>query len=420
MRPRTEAAGGRCAVPHLSPPVLFLIGMALAIGVWFSPSKGPHVAITGGMCLLALFRRARLSAAWRSPAGLAFIAFALYILVSLPFSSDVSLSTRSLVKLLLPIATALAIPVLFDTPRRIKWALLCSASAITFILAVDLGRLSLQLGSTLPQLGRFTRPYVLNHPNVASLLAGAAAIIFAFLGPAAKPRLGRTLCAVGILVDLLYVLFLASRGPQASLALSVVVAGVVLPGWRKKAVWFLVILAGFAVVAANIDKINPRFRDPDVWSLNGRDIVWRHTWELSKEKPVLGHGFGKKVFRRIYYESKPPPSPFYYPHAHSHWLKLLFEAGWVGVGLNAAGWLLLVAHLLKVLHGRASLTDRLLPAALLALTALVHAYGIVDYPDQLVRIMQIWLVPVSLTIPCATRAPGESNPQSSLPYGQCR
>jgi O-antigen ligase len=382
---------------NLSQPVRFLLATLLALAVWSAPSKGAHLASTGALVVAAVVRRRRGSDAWNCAAGWAFMGSALFIVAMIPFGADPGDSLASLGKYVTPLAMAYAIPVLFDTEERVRTALLASATAVTMLFAVDAVRLWTVLGSRTVELARFIRPYALNHPNVASVLAAAAVIVLAGNALRHRPRSRAfALHAAAAAVNLFYLWTMASRGPQAAFAASAFAFGAALPGFWRKTAWFS--LAAATVIAGIflVDRINPRFLESDV--LAGRDKVWSHTWALTRERPLLGYGFGKEVFRNVYYSTHPPESPFYYPHAHNYWLKLLFESGWIGVTLHAAAWALLVARLVRHIGGRPHVRDRLLPASALMLMALVLVYGLGDFPDHLLRNLQIWLIPVALTL----------------------
>jgi hypothetical protein len=83
----------------------------------------------------------------------------------------------------------------------------------------------------------------------------------------------------------------------------------------------------------------------------------------------------------------------------------LFESGWIGVGLHAAAWGLLGARLLRRLHGLPTFEQRVVPGTALLLLVLVHVYGLADYPDEAVRLLQVWLVPASLVVSAGRRIP---------------
>jgi O-antigen ligase len=392
---------------RLSAPVARLLAVALALAVWAAPSRLSHFLAAIGLFAVALARRPRGSPAWRNVAGLACIGFVAYLLLGIPFSASPVLSLRSFVKFLPAFGIAFAIPVLFGDRRKLESAMLVSATALTLVLGLDLLRLYDSLGGQLVDMARFTRPYVLNHPNVASMLAAAAALVLGTLAWRRPVRgVAFWLCLAGAGVNLAYLVALASRGPQLAFAVAAASFGAFFPDRRRRIAW-LVGLGTLAVVAAlNLERVNPRFGEPDVATFNERNVVWSHTWKLTQQHPVFGHGFGKKVFREVYYASNPPPASFDFPHCHSYWLMVLFESGWVGVAVNAGAWALLVGRLWRSLRAWPDLRDRLPAGTVLMLITLVLVYSVPDYPDHLVRNLEIWLIPAALVLAHKTGEPG--------------
>lgn len=329
------------------------LGLAAAAVLWFDPSSGIATAILLGAGLFGLFRARKTFAAWRNPVGALFVAGSLWAAFSALWSFYPVGSLRDLAKTT-PLALAvLALPAVFDRPDRVWAAVLVSATAVTATLAVDLARIIALLGWswTFPA-ARFLHPYLYTHPNVSSMMAGLCALAFAARALAGvKGWNWRLLLALGIAIDLFYLVALASRGPQATFALVALAFPVaLLPGWRAR--------LGAAVLAVALGwglwqcagQVNPRFRDRTMAGFNDRDTVWGHSKMLADRKPVAGYGFGKKTFVKAFYENpdqRPPLVPVRYPHAHSYWLMLYFQGGAVGFGLWSAGWLALAGRLLR-------------------------------------------------------------------------
>jgi len=373
--------------------------LALAAVLWGFWTRGVFAVITCGACLAACLRPPRTSGVWRNPAGTAFAVLAAWIVVASLFSPARLPAFRSLAVLIPVLAGAYAIPMLLPSRQKIAAAMTYSAGAITILLGADLLRLWHRLGGDLLSQARFTEPYVMNHPNVASMMAAAGVFVLLRFGWQYRRRPASAALAIaGILVNLAYIVILASRGPQVAFAAACAAFGCLLPGWRRKAAWLILLAVAGGLVVANAEHINRRFASGDLGSLNDRTTVWKHTWKLAAEHPVIGHGFGKRIFEKVYYDSDPPQSKYIFPHAHSYWLKALFESGWIGVALHAAAWALLAVRLAYHTWQLETLAERLLPGSVIMLLLLVHVYGLGDYPDELVRVMMIWLVPVSLVI----------------------
>lgn len=392
------------AITRLSPvlavlreSVIFWTGISIII--WVFPSKAIHDLLIYGAFIWALIRCPRHNA-WVQPAGLAFLVVLGYTLLSLPLAAYPALALRDFVKQADIVAGAFAIAILFPDRPRIEAALFFSALGIGLTISFDIGRLVYHLGPDLLAKAHAFKPFVLNHSNVSSMMAGLAAFVFFYFfwkwrgrpWPAAG-------CAAAVGICLMYLVIMASRGPQLAFGLAAATLGLLVPGWRAKILW----LAGLALVGGlllvNIEHVNPRFMEKaSLTTFSERDKVWQHTWELTRQHPWRGFGYGKKTFEAVYYASDPPPSVFHYPHCHQYWLKLLFEFGWPGVFLYLSAWLILAAALGRRILTCASFTDRLLPGTVGLMLLLTHVYGLGDYPDNIIQTAQIWLIPVALVL----------------------
>ena len=140
--------------------------------------------------------------------------------------------------------------------------------------------------------------------------------------------------------------------------------------------------------------------DSTMGGFHGRDVVWKYVAErLVPEHPVRGFGFGKRTFEQVAYHDssrEPLKGKMEYPHAHSYWLMMAFQGGAVAVVLWSAGWLSLVAGLLRALRREGTLANRALPAFFLAAVGMILLYGAADYPDNLIRDVQFLLPALAL------------------------
>lgn len=394
----------------LPPAARFAAASAVALLVWTFASKALQDILVFGAFLFALTRAGRGTGAWKQPAGIAFIVVTVHLVLSLIFSENPRLSLRDFSGLLEVLAGAFAIPVLFNTRAKIATALFYSAVAIALTLGYDLARLIYYLGPALLVKGHIFTPFILNHANVASIMAGSAVFVFCQHGLGISmerngPTSGRRRllsvsgCLMGILICLAHIVVMASRGPQLAFALTVAGAGLLIPSRGGKLLWFLILaLAGGALIM-NIEHINPRFLEKKSMSnFSERDKVWQHTWQLSQQHPWFGYGYGKRNFEKIYYASQPPKAQFHYPHPHQFWLKLLFEFGWTGLVLHLVAWLILGVSLVRYVWRQPTFTERLLPGAVGLMLCFIHLYGLGDYPDNIVLTAQFWLIPAALVL----------------------
>jgi O-antigen ligase len=388
-----------------------LAGLAVAVVVWWhSPTVLQDVLVFGSLLWVLIFRRNRLHG-WTSPVGLGFILLLAHMLAMLSFSVHPALSLRDLTRQLDLVAGMIAIPALFDTPRRLQHALFFSAGALALGFGYDLVRLGYRLGGRILERAHAYEPFLQNHSNVASMMAGAAAFVFFYFFWLHRRRFWPAVAGLaGLTLSLAYLVVLASRGPQIAFAAACCLPGFLAPGRRAKAIWTLLVLLGGGLLVLGAGAINPRLRDKaSMGTFTERTVVWEHTWKLAQAHPALGYGYGKQTFEAVYYGSRPPRSSFHYPHCHQYWLKLRFEFGWLGVALYAGVWGLLAVSLWRHTFRLPTFTERLLPGTIGMCLAFIHLYGLGDYPDNVVEIMQYALAAAAVGVlampPPATASP---------------
>lgn len=374
--------------------------LAAAFLVWVFPSKAITDILVGGAFLWALPRWRRAESIWRTAPGLAAALVALFAVVQLAWAVHPALSARDLLRDLRLPAGAFALSVLCPDARRAERALLLSALALLPVFAVDLIRLVMTLGPEhLLAAARYEKPYVLNHPNVSSLLAAAVCLIAAC---GAWTRRHRPAVAAGLgagaLLALAYLIVMASRGPQAAFAATAGAALLLIPRtWKGRLAGLALALLAGLLIGFNLPRINARFLDhADPFS--GRTVVWRQTAALTQAHPWLGYGYGKGTFQKVYAESNPPPSPFFFPHPHQQALFVLFQGGRAWLILHATLGLLLAFRLLRALGRSADEEFRMRVVTVGLLLVMWTLYGLGDYPDNRLQTAQVALIPLALAL----------------------
>lgn len=376
-----------------------VLATAVAATIWLYPSQAVTDALVWGAFLYALFRWKRGAAAWRCNPGAAFILVIAYTAATLPFGEAPALAGRDFLRFARLLAGAFAIPVILHTRYRIAMALLGGALAVALILAADLVRLGSALGGDLLTEARLLKPYVMNHPNVASMMAAMAFLVFAgfVLRGRRLPRWLLGACIAGLAVTLLYQYVIASRGPQIAFAAACAASGFLLRGWKAKLGWAVLGLAAVLLLVTHAETINRRFADRrSMAGFSDRDKVWLHTWKLAVERPWLGYGFGKQTFQRVYRASNPPRSRFEFPHPHQYWLATLFQGGRIGVALHMIAWTLLAIRLVRFRARTPHPGPAALAGILLLMLFCLHVYGLGDMPDNRLQMLLVWLVPLAL------------------------
>lgn len=374
-------------------------GLAAALLFWMAPSSLAADFLIWGAFLWALPRWRRGAAIWRTAPGLAAILIALYAAASIPGSVDPAASAGDLLKDLRLAAGAFVLSVLAPDPRRAERTLLLAVFALLPVFAADLLRLMAALGPAFPAMARYHEPHALNHPNVSSLLAGFACLVCACGGWTRRTRPWAAAgYAAGAGLSLVYLVVMASRGPQVAFAAAAGAGLVLIPRtWKGRAAGLILALLAAGLIVAFLPRINARFAQKDD-IFTGRLTVWRHTAKLTQAHPWLGYGYGKKTFQAVYAGSHPPPSPFTYPHPHQYALFVLFQGGRAWLILHAALWILLAVRLIRAMGRTPDDTARLRLAMAALLCLLVHVYGLGDYPDNRLRSVMVALVPLAVAV----------------------
>jgi len=401
-----EAAGGAAVVRRWA--------LALAAGamLWFRPSNTISDVILWSSGLFALWHWRQTLAVWKNPTGLLFGLGVVWAVCSIVWSFDPAGTRRDLGDAAILVISMLAVSMIFNRPARIWVALVASAGLITIRLSWDLIRLFSELGwPTVLTEARFFHPYLYTHPNVSSMMAGLCILVFAARWVAgASGGWRKAGLATGIVINLVYLVVLASRGPQIVFALVALTFPIVLlPGWRSRLVaGILMLVVGFGLCKGAM-VLNPRFQDRTMGNFNSRDTVWGHSKLLADRKPILGYGFGKQAFEKAVYDNpdqRPPLVPFRYPHAHQYWLMLYFQGGVIGFTLWSLGWLTLFIRLMRYKTRQEQLAAdwmgrlqaRLLPALLGMGILYILIYGLGDFPDHVIRRSQFYLAGLAMAL----------------------
>ena len=409
----------------------WLAATAAIAALCFHPAGAFSDAVYVLVGLHGLWRWRRLRDAWAHPFGLFALLGVLWMAASAAWSFWPAGTVRDLSKEIPLFLGVLGLPALLVPARRAWAGLSLAAGCITLRLALDLVRLVsvLGCGAGLFREARFAEPYLYNHPNISCMFAGLS--LFVFLALLLRPgawRRGRFVPPLlGAAVCVLYLLVLASRGPQAVIAVLALAAPVLfLPGWRPRAIALVLCAVAAAAGWQAKEVLNPRLADSTMDGFNNRKIVWQHVTLLPKwqNREWQGFGWGKRAFHKAYYENprqRPPWVPgdrLVFPHAHSYWRMIRFEGGNVALAIWSLAWLALLLRVLRRIrldalatrppHFLPLLRARLLPVLLLLSLAAILLYGVWDYPDSFLRDAQFLLLALlaAATATPPAKAPG--------------
>ncbi len=233
------------------------------------------------------------------------------------------------------------------------------------------------------------------HANILGAVAALTTLALSSAAANARAHPLRVQYAVGALASGAAVVMSLSRGALVATAVGLLVL-VVLGGGAAASADGVVrrrrtVLAASAAVLLAVagPLVMGRFAEAGIGlGDSGRDLIWQVTFELSRERPFLGHGFG--VWAERVSQHEPAVNTFATRHAHSLYLQLLFDVGTLGVAtlLGAIGFGA-TAYLRRRPHLRAT------TIALLAASALSNLAEPLLYWWQYVLALVVSLVVAS-------------------------
>ncbi|WP_339461940.1 O-antigen ligase family protein [Pseudomonas sp. EA_105y_Pfl2_R69] len=211
----------------------------------------------------------------------------------------------------------------------------------------------------------------LKNPIIAGLYYGVFAVLLTYLLVGLKVRAWQAaLLVMGMSGLLTYVLFTASRGAWFATAAGCLVALLLFPNIKSRA---LIGLSCLVVIAA-VGLFWPEIQHERKIGVSGRDLIWGNWVERLPEFWLMGTGAGADLIFNF------PNSSHGFLHAHSLYLQLWYEYGIAGFGLFI---LLLLSLLWKGWQCRAEPLARLgLALLVLAMVAMVSdVYAIFHRPS---------------------------------------
>lgn len=379
---------------------LWILGGML---LWIFLGKAIQEVLVWGAFLFAVYRaRQEGIAPWRTWQGYLFLGWMVWGLVTLPLGANPRVSVLEAVRELDVLAGVFALSVLLRRPGAVGAAFAVTGSALSLVVLNDWFRLWRELGIAIFEKAHFHEPFFLGHPSNASIAAGIAlwmlmVVGIRYVGP--RRRWVGVGVFLGVAINLLYIFTLAARGPQVALLGSLFVVPFVMPDRRYALAGLGLVLLLALVGISQRERLNARFGNEVTMSgFNDRTKVWLHTWELCKERPWTGYGWGHRVFEEVYYTSDPPASKFHFPHCHQYWLGRVFAWGFPGGLLTFAAWAGLIWGVYRSVLATKAWRDRVLPTGLLGILALLHIYGMGDMPQGIVPVLMAWSIPCGLVI----------------------
>ena len=182
--------------------------------------------------------------------------------------------------------------------------------------------------------------------------------------------------------------FTRSRGGILAAAITTVVLLVLAPLHRrgravggKLAIGGLVaILAGtlfLAFVAGEAPLLRFLDSDPQDIGSDERVKVWRASLDAWHRAPIAGTGLG--TFREAFRPMQPPDVRGLVEHAHNDFLQILVTGGWVGAGLAATGYGLMIVILVAGWISQQHREESALALAAIGALIAIALHGLVDF-----------------------------------------
>jgi len=332
-------------------------------GIGISPTDVLSIAFLGGAGLWLLQQARAGNPFWRQPVAIAAFAFLGFSTLTLAYSPSAILGAKDLVKWASAFSAFLVLTAARPDLRRLRQFLSLIVASAVIPLLVGFWQFLHNVGRVVSQHGGLRVEAMFFHPNEYGAYLITISVAVWALRPMVSKRARRVVNVIGIATFISIGLTL-SRSTWLGFGLVVLVVG-----WRYR--W---VLFGAAVGAAGIALAAPRIfgRATDVLSssdttatnaiaaktgqlrapnsLQARFSIWSNEIKEWKTSPLLGHGFG------FTYSNQSQGS-------HNDYLRVLVEAGVLGLIVYLAFLLTLLRSSIRAARGR---TD--LPLAFLGLT----------------------------------------------------
>lgn len=183
-----------------------------------------------------------------------------------------------------------------------------------------------------------------------------------------------------------------SRGGLIVAAMQLVACGIIFKcvvARKFRGDWVRISCVTILITGAAVLLVKDQLKSRLVWdpSLGGRDIIYKHSWQILEDHPLFGVGPG--AFATVYENYLLTADEQWHAYLHNDWLQTLVEWGWIGGGVVIAGVLILSAAGAINKHGE-------IPGPFVALTSvglggcLLHA--VVDFPLQIHSITMLFAI----------------------------
>ncbi len=316
--------------------ILLLLVSGLIFAALYKWSTVVRVVLQLGLLIYVI--RQKRSELFKSLIRMPLLPMTVYMLfvgLTVPFSVDRLESIQSWMRLFEMYVIAVSVYHLLENAGRVRAALFYIIVAFGFACIVDIQWYLRYLGEKWVWGAIWDAPVNFNHHNTYSAICVALIPVAVTFVIAGKQFWMRFVAAVFLIMDLFLFYVLQSRTAQISLAFVLIITGFFLSTVKRKIVYTAVVVILFVAAVINIRHINPRWLDESVGTAFGRTENWGNALSLIKERPVLGYGYGRKIYGHVYTERfgelRFKGHRLKIPHAHSGYLDRLFANGIIGL-----------------------------------------------------------------------------------------
>ncbi|WCD79941.1 O-antigen ligase family protein [Pseudomonas sp. TUM22785] len=306
---------------HILPAGLFVLLTGM-FWVWDRAlyHKAYYLFLATPTLLILLLRPKRIKHLLSSPLLIAFVAFSIYTLITLSWTSSEdsasSLAKRPVYVLFLFFATGLLAHV---APDRIMGSIRCSAWLASLAGAMTLA-FYLYSGTS----DRLAGYGALYNPLLSSHVYGFFLVAWGGLWFSKKQILDiPSLVSLAILGAL--IIATGSRTPLLAIAAAVIWLAVI--QWNRRS---LIVLAILGLVGTSLLLLFPEALINR--GLSYRPEIWQRAWALIMEKPLLGHGYDAPL-------AIPVPGLITMADPHNMLLAVAYYCGFIGLALWLALYL---------------------------------------------------------------------------------
>lgn len=263
--------------------------------------------------------------------------------------------------------------------RTLNLICMFSIAAVSCALTESVFRKLLHLGEN---IDRFSAMFF--YPNYYGTIISMVIIICAYKVLTDQGNRGFFFLVAA--VNIIGVYLCKSIFTWAEVFIGITVLLLILKKFRLLAAWILAaVLVILLTLVADIELI-PRVSEVEITTLL-RVKIWTAAWQAIKESPLIGHGFMSYLF--LYHDSYQGKI---IPHAHSLYLDLMMNVGFIGTALLLSYILPYYKSVVRICHKE---KQPMITSLILAISVAAFIHGIADITLLWVQTLPLFLIILS-------------------------